>query len=60
MTLTLDLPPDLESSLSQAANQQSLTVEEFAIQILTFAFTQKERQKKAVSLLQLSFAFLSE
>ena len=52
MTLTLDLPPDLESSLSQAANQQSLTVEEFAIQILTFAFTQKERQKKAVSLLQ--------
>jgi hypothetical protein len=52
MTLTLDLPPDLESSLSQAAIQQSLTVEEFAIQILTFAFTQKERQKKAVSLLQ--------
>jgi acyl-homoserine lactone acylase PvdQ len=52
MTLTLDLPPDLERSLSQAANQQSLTVEEFAIQILTFAFTQKERQKKAVSLLQ--------
>ena len=52
MTLTLDLPPDLESSLSQAANQQSLTVEEFAIQILTFAFTQKEKQKKAVSLLQ--------
>jgi len=52
MTLTLDLPPDLESSLSQAANQQSLTVEEFAIQILTFAFTQKERLKKAVSLLQ--------
>ena len=52
MTLTLDLPPDLESSLSQAANQQSLTVEEFAIQILTFAFTQKERQKKAVSLLE--------
>ena len=52
MTLTLDIPPDLESSLSQAANQQSLTVEEFAIQILTFAFTQKERQKKAVSLLQ--------
>ncbi len=29
MTLTLDLPPNLESSLFQAANQQSLTVEEF-------------------------------
>ena len=52
MTLTLDLPPNLENSLFQAANQQSLTVEEFAIQILTFAFTQKERQKKAVSLLE--------
>ena len=52
MTLTLDLPPDLESSLFQAANQQSLTVEEFVIQMLTSAFMQKERQKKAVSLLE--------
>jgi len=52
MTLTLDLPPDLESSLFQAASQQSLTVEEFAIQMLTFAFTQREKRKKAVSLLQ--------
>jgi hypothetical protein len=52
MTLTLDLPPDLESSLFKAANQQSLTVEEFAIQILTFGFTQRENQKKAVSLLE--------
>ena len=34
------------------ANQQSLTVEEFVIQMLTSAFTQKERQKKAVSLLE--------
>lgn len=52
MTLTLDLPPNLENSLFQAANQQSLTVEEFVIQILTSAFMQKERQKKAVSLLE--------
>ena len=52
MTLTLDLPPNLENSLFQAANQQSLTVEEFVIQMLTSAFTQKERQKKAVSLLE--------
>ena len=52
MTLTLDLPPNLESSLFHAANQQSLTVEEFVIQMLTSAFTQKERQKKAVSLLE--------
>ena len=52
MTLTLDLPPNLESSLFQEANQQSLTVEEFVIQMLTSAFMQKERQKKAVSLLE--------
>ena len=52
MTLTLDLPPNLESSLFQSANQQSLTVEEFVIQMLTSAFMQKERQKKAVSLLE--------
>ena len=52
MTLTLDLPPNLENSLFQAANQQSLTVEEFVIQMLTSAFTEKERQKKAVSLLE--------
>ena len=52
MTLTLDLPPNLENSLFQAANQQSLTVEEFVIQMLTSAFMQKERQKKAVSLLE--------
>ena len=52
MTLTLDLPPNLENSLFQAANQQSLTVEEFVIQMLTSAFIQKERQKKAVSLLE--------
>ncbi len=52
MTLTLDLPPNLEISLFQAANQQSLTVEEFVIQMLTSAFTEKERQKKAVSLLE--------
>jgi acyl-homoserine lactone acylase PvdQ len=52
MTLTLDLPPNLENSLFQAANQQSLTVEEFVIQMLTSAFMQKERQKKALSLLE--------
>jgi acyl-homoserine lactone acylase PvdQ len=52
MTLTLDLPPNLENSLFQAANQQSLTVEEFVIQMLISAFMQKERQKKAVSLLE--------
>ena len=46
ITLTLNLSPDLESSLFQAANQQSFTVEEFAIQMLTSAFTQKEGQKK--------------
>ena len=52
MTLTLDLPPNLENSLFQAANQQSLTVEEFVIQMLISAFMQKEKQKKAVSLLE--------
>jgi acyl-homoserine lactone acylase PvdQ len=52
MTLTLELPPNLENSLFQAANQQSLTVEEFVIQMLTSAFMQKEKQKKAVSLLE--------
>ncbi len=52
MTLTLNLPPDIESSLFEEANQQSLSVEEVAIQILTFTFTQREKQKKAINLLE--------
>jgi ATP-dependent DNA ligase len=52
MTLTLNLPPDIESSLCEEADQQSLSVEEVAIQILTLVFTQKKKQKKAINLLE--------
>jgi hypothetical protein len=47
MTLTLSLPPELEQYLIQEAQQQGLSVETYALQLL-----QKEKQLKTVNVLQ--------
>jgi hypothetical protein len=50
--ITLHLPPELEQYLLQEANQQGLSVEAVTLQLLTNLILLKQKQTKAVSLLQ--------
>lgn len=52
MTLTLDLPADLEQYLMQEAQQQRLSVEAITLQLLTSSIVLKQRQVDTVNLLQ--------
>lgn len=52
MTLTLNLPPELEQYLLQSASQHGLSVEALALQLLTNSILLKQKQTEAVSLLQ--------
>ncbi|MBD2250552.1 hypothetical protein [Nostoc parmelioides] len=52
MTLTLNLPPELEEYLAQQAQQQGLSVEAYTLQILTAHILPKEKKIKLVNLLQ--------
>jgi hypothetical protein len=52
MTLTLSLPPELEQYLTQEAQQQGLSVETYALQLLQKSILQKEKQLKIVNVLQ--------
>lgn len=52
MTLTLNLSPELEQYLVQEASQHGLSVEVFALQLLTDSIMQKQKQNEAVNLLQ--------
>ncbi|NES20317.1 MAG: hypothetical protein F6K41_15640 [Symploca sp. SIO3E6] len=52
MTLTLELPPELEQYLLQEAKQQGLSVEATTLQLLTNSILLKQKQAKAVDLLQ--------
>lgn len=52
MTLTLNLPPELEQYLLQKASQHGLSVEALALQLLTNSILLKQKQAEAVSLLQ--------
>jgi hypothetical protein len=52
MTLTLDLEPELEQYLLQQANQRGLSVEALALQLLVSSILLKQKQAKAVNLLQ--------
>ena len=46
MTLTLNLPPELEQYLAQQAKQQGLSVEIYTLQILQEYILLKEKQSK--------------
>jgi hypothetical protein len=48
MTLTLDLSPELELYLLQEANQQGLSVEALALQLLANSILLKQKQAEAV------------
>jgi hypothetical protein len=52
MTLTLDLPLELEQYLLQEAKRQGLSVESVTLQLLTSSILQKQKQTEAVNLLQ--------
>ncbi|WP_254625825.1 hypothetical protein [Nostoc sp. TCL240-02] len=46
MTLTLNLPPELEQYLAQQAKQQGISVETYTLQILQEYILPKEKQSK--------------
>lgn len=52
MTLTLNLPPELEQYLAQQAQQQGISIETYTLQILEECILPKENQSKLVNLLQ--------
>jgi hypothetical protein len=52
MTLTLDLPLEIEQYLLQAAKQQGLSIESVTLQLLTSSIMLKHKQIEAVNLLQ--------
>lgn len=52
MTLTLSLPPELEQYLIQEAQQQGLSVETYALELIQKSILQKEKQLKIVNVLQ--------
>ncbi len=52
MTLTLNLSPELEQYLVQEANQNGLSVDVLALQLLTNSILMKQRQAEAVDTLQ--------
>ncbi len=52
MTLSLNLPPELEQYLLQAAQQQGLSVETYTLQILQEYILTQEKQSNLVNLLQ--------
>jgi hypothetical protein len=52
MTLTLDLPLELEQYLLQEAQQQGLSVESVTLQLLTSSILLKLKQSEAVNLIQ--------
>ena len=52
MTLTLNLPPELEQYLHEEAKQQGLSVAAIALQLLTQSILLKQKQAQAVDVLQ--------
>ncbi len=52
MTLTLDLPPQLEYRLSQEAERRGITVGQFTLQLLDKHLPAKDDPPQIVSLLQ--------
>ncbi|MCL1475651.1 hypothetical protein [Argonema antarcticum] len=52
MTLTINLPPELEQYLQEEAKQQGLSVDAIALQLLTQSILLKQKQAQAVDVLQ--------
>lgn len=52
MTLTLNLPPELEQYLLQGAKRQGLSIEAVTLQLLKHSILLRQKQTEAINLLQ--------
>jgi hypothetical protein len=52
MTLTLNVPPEIEKHLDRKAREQGLSTETYALQLLSESITVQEKSTKLVNLLQ--------
>jgi|688.fasta_scaffold247108_3 hypothetical protein len=52
MTLTLNLPSEVEEYLLQEANQKGLSIESVTLELLTSFILLRQKQTKAVNLIQ--------
>ncbi|MEG3878436.1 hypothetical protein QT972_13730 [Microcoleus sp. herbarium7] len=52
MTLTLDLPSEVEQYLLQEANEQGISIESVTLQLLKKFIILRQKQAKAVNLIQ--------
>ncbi|ACK69184.1 conserved hypothetical protein [Gloeothece citriformis PCC 7424] len=52
MTLTLNLTPEIEQYLTQKATEEGLSLEAYALKLLTTIILEQKKQTKLVNLLQ--------
>jgi hypothetical protein len=52
MTVTLNLPPELEQYLFEKAKEKGLSIEAMALQLLTSSLLKNQKQADAINLLQ--------
>lgn len=52
MTLTINLPPELEQYISEQAEQQGVSIEAMTLQLLTQSIVSRQKQAQAIDVLQ--------
>ena len=52
MTLTLNIPPEIEQQLDRKAREQGISTEAYALQLLSESISVQEKSNKLVNLLQ--------
>ena len=52
MTLTLNIPPEIEQHLDRKAREQGISTEAYALQLLSESISVQEKSNKLVNLLQ--------
>ena len=52
MTLTLNVPPEIEQQLDRKAREHGLSIEAYALQLLSESISVQEKSTKLVNLLQ--------
>ena len=52
MTLTLNIPPEIEQQLDRKAREQGISTEAYALQLLSESISVQEKSTKLVNLLQ--------
>ena len=52
MTLTLNIPPEIEQQLDRKAREQGISTEAYALQLLSESISVQQKSNKLVNLLQ--------